>query len=105
MVRGADPLPDQAACFARAERRWLKELFDLTANPWTVLTTDFPATETPDQQLRFLLNYAVLAPSEANTQSWLFKVGGRNVAIYADRGIVNLFPFIDEFSPRRDLFR
>jgi len=50
------------------------------------------------------LNYAVLAPSVANTQPWLFKVGGRNVAIYADRGIVNLISSIDEFSPLQELF-
>lgn len=68
-------------------------MFDLTANPWRVLTTDFPATEAPDQQLHFLLNYAVLAPSEYNTQPWLFKVIERNVEIYADSS--RCLPMVD----------
>ena len=60
-------------------------MFDLTANPWTVLATDFPATGTLTEQMLFLLNYAVLAPSEYNTQPWLFKVTGRTVDLYVDR--------------------
>ena len=60
-------------------------MFDLRANPWTVLEADFPVTGPPTEQLQFLLSYAVLAPSEYNTQPWLFNVTNRTVALYADR--------------------
>ncbi len=60
-------------------------MFDLRANPWTVLEADFPVGGTRTQQLQFLLSYAVLAPSEYNTQPWLFKVTNRAIEQYADR--------------------
>ena len=58
---------------------------EFIANPWEVLETDFPAQGSSEEQLRFLLNYAVLAPSRMNTQPWLFRVDGRIVELYADR--------------------
>lgn len=60
-------------------------MFDLRANPWTVLEADFPIDETPSEQLHFLLSYAILAPSEYNTQPWRFKVTNRTIELYADR--------------------
>ncbi len=33
---------------------------------------DFPRFGSPQDQLRFLLGYAVLAPSARNTQPWLW---------------------------------
>jgi hypothetical protein len=60
-------------------------MFDLRANPWTVLEADFPVTGPITEQLQFLLSYAVLAPSEYNTQPWLFKVRNQTIELYADR--------------------
>ena len=60
-------------------------MFDLRANPWTVLEADFPIDDTPSEQLHFLLSYAILAPSEYNTQPWRFKVTNRAIELYADR--------------------
>lgn len=60
-------------------------MFPLTADPRMVSEGDFPTSGTPAEQLCFLLNYAVLAPSEYNTQPWLFKVSERTVELYADR--------------------
>jgi nitroreductase len=40
---------------------------------------------TPAQQLRFLLRWAVLAPSRHNTQPWLFEIEGDEARVYADR--------------------
>jgi hypothetical protein len=68
-------------------------MFALTSNPRTVSGFDFPTTGTPAAQLRFLLNYAVLAPSEYNTQPWLFKVSKRVVELYADRS--RRLPIVD----------
>src|SRR5260370_24902746 len=53
--------------------------------PWNVVEADFPATGSPVEQLHFLLNYAVLAPSRHNAQPWLFHVQGNAVELFADR--------------------
>ena len=57
----------------------------LVDDPWDVQANDFPRTGTHAEQLKFLLNYAVLAPSSYNTQPWRFKVFGDEVELYADR--------------------
>ncbi len=60
-------------------------MIPLTANPRTVSEADFPMRGTPAEQLCFLLNYAVLAPSEYNAQPWLFRVLDKKVELYIDR--------------------
>ncbi len=54
---------------------------------------EFPAAGEPEQKLRFLLNYAVLAPSGHNTQPWLFKLSDDRVELYADR--IRGLPVVD----------
>lgn len=54
-------------------------------DPWEVQEADFPVDAMPEDQLRFLLNYAVLAPSSHNAQPWLFRLSGDEVALLADR--------------------
>ncbi|HUL58289.1 MAG TPA: hypothetical protein VLU43_03400 [Anaeromyxobacteraceae bacterium] len=44
----------------------------------------FPTWGGPAERLRFLLHYAVLAPSRHNTQPWSFEVEGDEVRVYAD---------------------
>lgn len=56
----------------------------LNTDPRQVEESDFPTTGTPADQWTFLLNYALLAPSEYNTQPWLFRVQDETVEIYAD---------------------
>lgn len=56
----------------------------LNIDPRRVKESDFPATGTPADQWSFLLNYALLAPSEYNTQPWLFHVQDESVELYAD---------------------
>ncbi len=56
-----------------------------SAGPRAVSDSDFPLGTSLDNQLRFLLNYAVLAPSVLNTQPWRFSVVDHKVNIYADR--------------------
>ena len=60
-------------------------MHDAAHNPWLVQESDFPAQESASEKLRFLLNYAVLAPSRYNTQPWLFKITGNDLRLYADR--------------------
>lgn len=40
----------------------------LKTDIWNVQETDFPVTGTPEEKLKFVLNYAILAPSSHNTQ-------------------------------------
>jgi hypothetical protein len=60
-----------------------------TSNPvfncaWNVPARDFPHTGSPEEKLQFLLRYAVLAPSNHNTQPWLFHIEGDSVELYVD---------------------
>ena len=55
------------------------------SDPWKISERDFPARESIEAQLRFLLNYAILAPSKHNTQPWLFHVERNIIELYADQ--------------------
>jgi hypothetical protein len=52
---------------------------------WSIAPDDFPADEGADQKLRFMLNFAILAPSTHNTQPWLFRLQGHEVELLVDR--------------------
>lgn len=59
-------------------------MIPLTLDPRTIAETDFPFDGTPAEQWCFLLHYAVLAPSEYNSQPWYFKIRGPICELYAD---------------------
>lgn len=61
----------------------LKPLVEPNAS--TVKALDFPHFGEPAEKLRFLLNYAVLAPSSHNTQPWLWEITGNEIDLWADR--------------------
>lgn len=44
----------------------------------------FPAWAGPAERLRFLLPYAILAPSRHNAQPWLFEIDGPELRLYGD---------------------
>ncbi|RYG69383.1 nitroreductase [bacterium] len=46
---------------------------------------DFPHYGSTETQLRFLLNYAVLAPSHRNSQPWLWEIDADEVVLRADQ--------------------
>src|SRR5262245_6904825 len=52
---------------------------------WHIVKELFPAEGTMAEQLTFLLQYAILAPSAHNSQPWLFEVRDDTVRIFADR--------------------
>jgi nitroreductase len=58
----------------------------LRKDVWEVSEEDFPATAPIEKQLRFLLRYAILAPSVKNSQPWAFSVQGNRVHLIADLG-------------------
>ncbi len=52
---------------------------------WEIRASDFPADGSTADKFRFLLGYAILAPSGHNTQPWLFRLKKDAVELYADR--------------------
>lgn len=54
-------------------------------NPWKVSKRDFPADRSIKEKMRFLLRYAVLAPSSLNTQPWEFKLTNNSIVVLADK--------------------
>lgn len=55
------------------------------SNPWDVNDYDFPTNGSVSERLKFLINFAVLAPSGHNTQPWLFAIDNDTLSIFADR--------------------
>lgn len=51
---------------------------------WNVDAGDYPSTGSIDEKLKFLLQYAVLAPSGPNNQPWKFAVDGNEVTVMVD---------------------
>ena len=62
----------------------------------TVSDEDFPGASGAAEKLRFLVNYAVLAPSGHNTQPWLFRIDGARVNVIADR--TRALPVVDPYD-------
>jgi nitroreductase len=54
------------------------------ADPWALNEADYPARGTREEQLRFVLRYAILAPSNRNSQPWCFTVRRDQISIHAD---------------------
>jgi len=50
-----------------------------------IAETDFPYAGTKETQLRFLVNYAVLAPSNYNTQAWKFCIHDDSMDVSLDK--------------------
>ena len=53
-------------------------------SPWEVYLDCFPSSLPIQEQLKFFLQYAILAPSSKNTQPWRFSVAGNTVSLFAD---------------------
>jgi hypothetical protein len=67
----------------------MAELWD----PWQISEGPFPKTGTASEKLRFLLNYAILAPSSHNSQPWLFRIIDEGIELHADR--TRALPVVD----------
>jgi nitroreductase len=55
-----------------------------TDAPWKLHEADYPANGPREEQLKFALRYAILAPSNRNTQPWKFAVSRDQVTLHAD---------------------
>lgn len=51
---------------------------------WQIQEADFPRSGTPEEKLKFLLRYAILAPSTHNSQPWRFRVTRETLDLFAD---------------------
>lgn len=51
---------------------------------WTVPEAEYPERGSPEQRLKFLLRYAILAPSSHNSQPWRFRIRGSSAELLAD---------------------
>jgi hypothetical protein len=63
----------------------LKQIMKNGLYAWKVDGTDFPTKGSEAEKLRFLVNYAVLAPSKCNAQPWLFELCGSSLDLICDR--------------------
>lgn len=52
---------------------------------WNVKADQFPENGKTESKLKFLVRYAILAPSGHNTQPWKFKIGKNSLEVWADR--------------------
>ncbi len=65
-------------------------------DPWNIHEWQFPYESARRDQLLFLVNFAVLAPSVLNRQPWQFKIVDDRLLLYADTDKV-----LPSFDPKR----
>jgi hypothetical protein len=73
--------------------------YDPRSTPWHIDESEFYELERREEQIEFLIRYAILAPSGHNTQPWTFRIAGDGVEIYRD--LSRRLPVID--STNREL--
>lgn len=56
----------------------------LTRDVWQLNATEFPTDGSLESQARFILKYAILAPSSHNSQPWEFDIGDDKIVVRAD---------------------
>jgi hypothetical protein len=60
---------------------------------WLISEKDFPVNGSEEEKIKFLIGYAILAPSGHNSQPWIFKMKKGGIKLYADR--TRALPVID----------
>lgn len=69
------------------------EQSDLTTAAWSISPSDLPDDAGDAERSRFLVRWAILAPSSHNAQPWVFGIDGPVIRIRADRA--RLLPVAD----------
>lgn len=59
--------------------------YNSKTTPWQIQAEDFPRHGSSQEQLQFLLRYAILAPSSHNTQPWQFEADADEIHMWADK--------------------
>jgi hypothetical protein len=62
----------------------MSEHFEPRVTPWHIDASEFYELESHRDRMQFLLRYAVLAPSNRNTQPWAFRITESGVEVLAD---------------------
>jgi hypothetical protein len=62
----------------------MRRIYTPRFSPWHIDEADFYELETFEQEMRFLLRYAILAPSSHNSQPWSFRITADGVEVLAD---------------------
>ena len=62
----------------------MKSGYNPRTTPWEISEDDFRSLATPYDRMKFLLRYAILAPSGHNTQPWTFQIQPEGVLACAD---------------------
>lgn len=57
---------------------------ELTTDPWKIDPSEYPSDAPIEERARFLLRYAILAPSSHNSQPWSFAVDGATIEVQAE---------------------
>jgi hypothetical protein len=60
------------------------QTYEPRITPWQIDDSDFYEIESFNDQVAFLLRYAILAPSAHNRQPWLFRITKEGVEVFAD---------------------
>jgi hypothetical protein len=60
---------------------------------WEVRESDYPENGSMEDRLKFLLRYAILAPSGPNSQPWKFSLNESSISVFAD--LKRALPFVD----------
>lgn len=60
-------------------------VYQADTTPWQVDATDYPVEAPMYDRARFLLRYAILAPSSHNAQPWRFSIDDQTVRVFADQ--------------------
>jgi len=63
----------------------MSDKYDPKTTPWQIKEEDFPAKGKTEDKLKFLLRYAILAPSSHNSQPWKFSIRGNEIRVFADK--------------------
>ena len=58
--------------------------YESCITPWEIDDSEFYEIDSAEEQLRFLLQYAILAPSSHNAQPWQFRIMAEGVEILPD---------------------
>ena len=59
--------------------------YDPLVTPYQINERNFPIKGTSIEKLKFLLRYAILAPSSHNTQPWKFSISEDKIKVFADK--------------------
>jgi hypothetical protein len=62
----------------------MRDTYNPRFSPWQIDEAEFYELQSSEEEMRFLLRYAILAPSGHNTQPWSFRITADGVEVLVD---------------------